>query len=580
MTTYDTLIEKSAHSLKDFLVLTKHFYLRLFLNDVVSFEEQMKEKVIALLAIIAIFSAHLVNSILYRYLFFPDLGTSWVEKSYFMSYLMVLMGFITVLQWDILFVDRRDFSNLIVLPVKICIVFASKFASLCLFIGLFAAGANALSVAIITLYLPSWQSKSLLFTMRYALVHLVCSFGSCFFIFFVSILVIGILQNVFGYKWFLHISLYIRVILLVAFVFLMILFFSETITMPKFLASFIELKENNPDFFLFFPPMWFTGLYETMLGHADPFFQGLARIAVLSLVIPALFFFVSAALSYKRYLWKMEEAKKKRLGLAGIRSLFNSLIFKTLLRNPVQRAVCVFFGKTLRKSMVHKMRLASFLAVATGMMLVILVSRAAQLKAFSNLDRSLLSIPLILSFFLLVGLSRIVNIPASLEANWIFRLTEGGDRSHYIMGLKKGIVFFAAGPLYVLLFLFYSVVWNWGEAALHCLYGLAVSILLLELIFFRFRKIPFTCSYLPGKEKMHVLWTVYIAGFILYVTLFSALELSFFKHPSLFYIFYAIVLMLIVASNMLRNYFSFRSFDLKFEEKPEPVMLSLASSDI
>ncbi|MFC2165477.1 hypothetical protein ACFLT2_10845 [Acidobacteriota bacterium] len=580
MTTYDTLVEKSNGSLKDFLVLTKHFYFRLFLNDVVFFEEQMKEKMIALMAIIAIFSVHLANSILYRYLIFPDTGTSWVEKSYFMSYLMVLMGIVTVLQWDILFVDHRDFSNLIVLPVKVRIFFASKFVSLCLFTGLFAVGANALSVTIFALYLPSWQSKSVLFALQYVLVHLLCSFASCFFIFFISILLIGILQNVLGYKWFHRVSLYIRAILIVAFVFLVILFFSETITVSHSMASFPELKDSNSSFFLFFPPMWFTGLYETLLGQTDPFFQRLAQIAVLALVIPTLIFFLSAAMSYKRYLRKMEEPKKRRLSFTGLRSIFNIVIGRTLLRNSVQRAVCVFFGKTLRKSMLHKMRLASFLAVAVGMMLVVLVSRAAQTKTFSTFDKSLLSIPLILSFFLLVGISRIVNIPASLEANWIFRLTEGRDRKHYSVGLKKGILFFAVGPLYVLLFVFYSVVWNWGEAALHCLYGVAVSFLLIELIFFRFRKIPFTCSYLPGKEKMHMLWVVYIAGFILYVTLLTTLELSFFKNPSRFFIFYAIVLILVITSNVFQNNSSFRSFDLKFEEKPEPVMLGLASSDV
>ncbi|MBN1224281.1 MAG: hypothetical protein JXB23_13625 [Candidatus Aminicenantes bacterium] len=579
MIAYDTLIDKSKGSLKDFFVLARHFYFRLFLNDAVFFEEQMKEKVIALLAIIAIFSAHLANSILYRYLMFPDTGTSWVEKSYFMSYLMVLMGFITVLQWDVLFPDRRDFANLIALPVKIRIVFASKFASLCIFIGIFAVGANTLSALIFSLYLPSWQSESLFFALRYVVVHLVCSFSSCFFIFFFSILLIGILQTVLGYKWFHHISVYLRAALMVALVFLMILFFSETITVSGSMASFPGIRENNPGFFLFFPPMWFTGLYETLLGQGDPFFHGLARIAVLALVIPTLVFFLSAALSYKRYLRTVEETKRKRLGFAGIRNIFNTLVGVTILRNPVQKAVCAFFGKTLRKSMLHRMRLAVFLAVAVGMMLVVMVSRAAQTKVFSTFDKSLLSIPLILSFFLLVGVSRIVNIPVSLDANWIFRLTEAKDRKQYILGLKKGIVFFAVGPMYGLLFVFYSMIWDWETAALHCLFGLAVSLLLIEVFFFRFRKIPFTCSYLPGKEQMHVLWMVYIAGFILYITVFTALELSFGKNQGRFYLFYAIVLIVVVAWNMFQNHFLLRGINLRFEEKPEPAMIGLATSD-
>jgi hypothetical protein len=579
MTAYESLIEKSRGSFKDFLVLSRHFYFRLFMNDVVFFEEQMKEKVIAFLAIIAIFSVHVANSILYRYIYYADAGTSWVEKSYFMTYLMVLMGFITVLQWDILFVDRRDFSNLIVLPVKIRVVFASKFASLCTFIGLFAVGANALSVLIFSLILPSWQSKSLIYAIRYAFVHLLCSFSACFFIFFTTILLIGALQNVLGYKWFHHASVFIRSVLLVAFVFLMILFFSETITVSNSMASFLDLRESNPSFFLFFPPMWFTGLYETLVGRVDPFFSGLARIAVLALVIPTLAFFLSAALSYKRYLRRMDEVQKRKFSFYGMSHFLSNVVSKTVLRNPVQRAVCVFFGKTLRKSMFHKMRLASFLAVAAGLILVLMVSNASQIKDFSTSNKSLLSIPLILSFFLVVGISRIVNIPASFEANWVFRLTEMEDRKHYIIGLKKGVLFFAIGPLHVLLFVFYTMIWNWREAFLHCLFGLFVSLLLMEVLFFRFRKIPFACSYLPGKERMHVLWTLYIAGFVLYVMLFSALELSFFNNPSRFYLFYAVGLVFIIVSNMFQNLRFSRSLSLKFEEKPEPALLGLTSSD-
>jgi hypothetical protein len=54
--------------IKQFLILVRHFYFRLFLNDIVSFEEQMKEKVIGILALLAIFSAHLSNVVLQKYL--------------------------------------------------------------------------------------------------------------------------------------------------------------------------------------------------------------------------------------------------------------------------------------------------------------------------------------------------------------------------------------------------------------------------------------------------------------------------------------------------------------------------------
>ena len=52
-----------SHKAKPFLILTGHFFNRLFQNDVFPFEEQLKEKLIALLAILAVINKHIANSI-------------------------------------------------------------------------------------------------------------------------------------------------------------------------------------------------------------------------------------------------------------------------------------------------------------------------------------------------------------------------------------------------------------------------------------------------------------------------------------------------------------------------------------
>jgi hypothetical protein len=562
-------------SIKDFLVLVRHFFLRLFQNDVVLFEEQKTQKIIVFLAFVAIFSAHLADGILRRYLFFADEGTSWVEKSYFISYLMVLMGFITVLEWDVLFPDLRDFSNLMSLPVKLGAFFSAKFASLILFVGLFSLGANVLSLFVFYIYLPHWQSPSPVYGLRFIGSHLLGTFCSCIFIVFFCALLMGVLINILGDRLFRSVSLYIRTGLLVILVFLMILFFSETLTVPHSLFSFAQLKESNAAALYFYPPMWFTGMYESLLGNEDPLFSKLSSIALLALGVTIFAFFLTSTFSYRRYLNRMEEVKKKNPQLVQLRRRLSGLFFPLFLRHPTEKAVFSFFGMTLRRSMIHKMRLASFMAVALGMIFIVLVSRASYTKVFSTFDKTLLSIPLILAFFLVVGIRRVVKIPSHLEANWIFRMTEHRYKRHYFSGLRKGVTIHALVPLFLFVFVFYTSLWTWKEAFFHCLFGLAVSLLLMEVLFIRFRKIPFTSSYLPGKEKLHLFWIVYLLGFILYVVSMSSIEVSLFVKPSRFIVFFGVILFMILLAKLYQNLFFYKKMELVYEEKLEPVMLGL-----
>ena len=501
MSAYEKILDKTSGSIKDFFVLVRHFFLRLFQNDVVLFEEQKTQKIIVFLTLIAIFSAHLADGILRRYLFFADEGTSWVEKGYFLTYLMVLMGFITVIEWDVLFPDRRDFSNLISLPVKLRTFFAAKFVSLILFVGMFSIGANTLSLLVFYIYLPRWQSPSPVYGLLYMGSHLLSAFFSCFFIVFFCTLLMGMLINILGDRLFRAVSLYIRTGILVILVFLLILFFSETLTVPHSLLSFAQLREANASSLYFYPPMWFTGLYESLLGNEDPFFSELSRIALVALGVTIIIFFLTSFLSYRRYLKRMEEVKKKEPQFTQLRRRIGGFFSSIFLRHPIEKAVFSFFGVTLRRSMTHKMRLASFIAIALGMIFIMFVSRSSHTKIFSTFDKTLLSVPLILAFFLVVGIRRIVKIPCQLEANWIFRITESKNKKKYFSGLRKGVFLHALVPLFLCIFVFYSFLWDWKDAFYHSLYGLALAVLLMEILFVRFSKIHSRVLFFREKKN-------------------------------------------------------------------------------
>jgi hypothetical protein len=55
-------------------------------------------------------------------------------------------------------------------------------------------------------------------------------------------------------------------------------------------------------------------------------------------------------------------------------------------------------------------------------------------------------------------------------------------------------------------------------------FGLVVAGLLMELFFFQFNKVPFTCSYLPAKSHLAFLAGAYLYGFTIYTSTIGMLQ--------------------------------------------------------
>jgi hypothetical protein len=392
---------------------------------------------------------------------------------------------------------------------------------------------------------------------------------------FIFALLIGILMTLLGHRIFNLISVYIRSLLMIALVFLTSFFLFRIIELPRLFPSLAALKESNSMFLYLFPPMWFVGLYETLLGNNDPFFQVLAKWAVPAVTLPLVAFFMISAIGYRKYLKKMREVRREKTPLNRMKQRLMSIFDAIFLKNPIQRAVFYFFGNTIKKSNLHRMRLASYIVVAVGIILILLATRAARSGNFDNFDQVILSIPFVLSFFLVMGIRATSQIPIAIEANWIFRLRETVDKKHYLIGFKKGIIFYTILPLYVLFFVFYAILWGWIIALFFCVYGFAVSSLLVEVVFIGHRKIPFTCSYLPGRGKMHIYWIVYLVSLISYAAIMSLVAYNLLLNTSGFLYFYTIVFVLFVMIRWIQNIFFFQRANIIYEEKPEPVLLTL-----
>ncbi len=555
-----------------FALLTRHFFGRLFHNELVEFEDQMKERLFVLLALLAVFFFWASELMLFKYHFVPDIGRSWQEKNYIFTLMMLVFGIVTLLEWDVLFPDRRDFLNLTPLPLRLRTVFASKLASFVLFTAAFSTAMMSLSSVLFSIYLTQWRADTVVLGVRYVAAHLAAGFAACFSVFFSVVLLQGLLAAVLPEGLYRRAALVVRFALIVAFVFLLLSFVAAPSVVGRAFRDLEILKETQHPFVFRFPPLWFVGLYEVLLGTRDAVFETQARTAGLALALSFTAFLGSSALSYRRHMLKTLEVRKGKPAFFGIREGLRRAIASVFFRRPEERAVRGFFSDTLRASPRHRMSLVYYLAVGAAMLFVLLAANRGSLRSLTPANGLFLVLPIIIAGTVVAGVRIVVDRPASLEANWIFRLTETGRPGAYASGLKKAVLLGYVVPLFFAVFVLHVFLWDGRTAALHAAFGFAVSGLAVEGAFFHYRKVPFACSWVPGRLKLQFTAVPVLIGVLLAGMALAAIERSILADPGRGLAFLALAAGTWAGLRAGNRRF-YRTTPLLFDEEPEPALI-------
>ncbi len=82
--------------------------------------------------------------------------------------------------------------------------------------------------------------------------------------------------------------------------------------------------------------------------------------------------------------------------------------------------------------------------------------------------------------------------------------------------MRKAQLILGTLPIAALLLPLYAVLWGPIVAGGHVIFWLLLAALLSELLLLRFHKVPFTCSYIPGKANVKLLWPVYLVALTTY----------------------------------------------------------------
>lgn len=568
-----------------FVELARHFFARFFDSELVSREGEAH---LTLVHVLAILAGPAVLYTLFVFQTYDDIGqnhpaayaaVALVDRTRYLTLAMVLIGFVAVLEWDALFPDYRDYVVLTVLPLRASAVFAAKIAALGVFASLFIADVNALPALLYPLAeaqgLPD-PRLPLLHLLRLIAAHAVAVGCASAFIFLFFVALEGLLISLLSYRWFKRISLYVQVISIVA---LLSLFF----LLPLY-SKLVPAWRRAPGFWLFaLPPLWYLGLYQSVLGASGGRASvdlALARLGLEALGGVAIAAALAYVASYRKYVRRsFEQTDAVRAGPGRARAALGRLADRFLVPRPLERAVFYFVSKTLARSARHRLYFAAYVGVGCAFvvegLVTLLAGRRAAPADSGGPGAALLSIPLVLSFFALSGMRVVFPLPADLRANWIFQLTEGHNRQECLAGARKAMLVWTVGPLFLALLPVYGLVWGWRTALVELAFGVILSVALVELLMLKFHKIPFTCSFLPGKANITLLGLCYWFAFTTYAYSMASLEAWMLGHPAGLALFFGLAVPALIWLVAYRNSLLEAGVAFAYEDVPEPAVRRL-----
>ena len=534
---------------EQFRVLFRTFLRRLFHSDLVPDTVDPRQSAIVLAAVLAVPPALYVVGSSWSYgTWMSDMQLAMravPHKLHFIGYSMAAVGLATVLAWDALFPDRRDAMVLGGLPIRARTVALSKLAALAAFVGGFAIVVNAPTAVVFSLvaggYLP------LEAFLRYPAAHLAATVSAGLLVFLALAAVQASLALVCPRR--LHRRLTMLAQLLFVIVLIEWLAFApgllvrlaaidpavtswcegcspstalvrlatidpavtnEAIAAAGTPYRFIGLTWSRAAAWL--PPVWFLGLYEVIWGFDPDVYRGLAENAVKAVAVALSIAAFAYGVGFRRTMRQTLETPPDTPRRAGALSRAAARLTRaTLVRGPVEQAVAAFAAASAARSRRHRLIVAAYaglgLAFVIGSFLspITGIAEDALAEPLSAPSVRLLSIPFILSFFLLAALRVMFTVPTEIRANWIFRMTETDDRGAYLTGARAALWMLGVAPVALVTTPLYLALWGPGLAFGHTVFWLLMAGGLAELLLCRFHKVPFACSYVPGKANVKLL---------------------------------------------------------------------------
>jgi hypothetical protein len=479
---------------------------------------------------------------------------AWHTEHASIEIVMLVVGLITVVSWDATFPDRRDVMVLSPLPVAPHTILFAKIAASAAILGIAILALNCASSFAWSLVLggipgalrffPAWW-----FTMIASGAFLYCS----------VLTVQGFSALLLPRRIFLRLS---AILQLAAFGLFLGVYFLE----PSVIAPGIFASAENHWVLASSPSYWFFALFNQLNGTLPSELAWLAARAWIGLGIVLCGAAASLLLCYMRTMKKTVEEPDLVPGAAGLH-------WTPRFGSALETALVLFSFRSLTRSRQHRLILAFYFSVVFGIALSLLRGELSP-PALRPLTPDFLIPTILMMTFAVIGLRNVFSLPISLTANWILRIAQLCPSEKYIAAARRVQLLFGVLPVWLVAACLALSFRPWNQVLEHLAVLALLGWLFTECSLIGFYKVPFTCSYLPGKSNIQVGFFGLIVVLLMLAISFAPFEQSTLAEPGRFA---GLCFALVAAASGLWifNRHRAKSAVLYFEELPEQLILTL-----
>lgn len=544
------------------VVLTRHFFTSLFDFGFLSEDgaESLKRVLLGGLSLAIAGGLLLARVFMAKYGELADapaeayLRAVVADHAFLMALPMWIVAAALALVGQSLFPDEIDFRILMVEPLSRSVVFGAKLAALLLFGGLFVLGSHVglLPVAALTMMGAAKTGSVVLGAVAFTVSSLAASVFAALGI----VAIHGLLVLLASRHRLLAFSGVVRVLLVGG----LVLALPLVTRLPATAGAF----ETHAWWLTWAPPAWFAGLERWLLGDATR--GGLAAQAVLATAAA----FAITVVAYVRLYRRFDRVTFQRAGPAEMPGREPSMrAWRT--GAPVRGAVRRFVSLTVQRSVLHQGLVVGLLAAAGGLVLNSLLGtdwHGTRLDPSGTDLRAavLLWATMTMVFLSIPAIRLALSVPMDLRANWIFRMAEDVDGRAEVADASARAVLVLAVALPIALIAPLQW-WVMGRAVLAVLLvEVAIGWLLVERAMRDWHRVPFTCSYIPGKGFVPQMCVKAFAWYVLF-TLATGIALrASLRHPG-FAVVLASCLAIAAVGLRLRTARQARQTSLLFDEQ-------------
>ena len=515
-----------------FLVLWRALFAQFFTSETTTSDDQLRRTIVWVLAFLLMPGGLLIIELFFdyqgivlraiRYQQFDRLDDAleWIAFL-FVTYSMVTVGFIAVCEWDALAFDRRDAMILGPLPLRAATIVTAKVAALGAFLLAASTTVNLTNAAVFAVATAD-RLGGVMLLRHFAALFIATAAGAAFV--FAALVVtreaIGLVAGP-------------RVAAaagsLLQFAFALALLGIVILCPAVWRVPHRELV--NPQVTGWLPTSWFLGLFEGLRGSRRAYFQPLATRAVMATAgVTASAVLMSIAGFHHQMQYALATAAPT--GPGGRAARLAQVLARTMARpNRLAGATTDFILLTLIRNRAQQMPVAMNAAVGVA----IICGGLTQVRNFASLadaGTTLLSGPLLLAYWLAIGLRAAFFVPSELPASWTFHANASDLATGYWSAVRASMLTVVLPPT-VVVAAGVTVPWlGWRVAAWHVLIAGGAAILTVGAIAQTIDFVPFTRAYTPGHARLRTRWPLYVIGMYFFAFWPARLELMLLSQPA------------------------------------------------